>query len=135
MQSHRRRVAAIAVLAVLTAVPFAFASGGHMAAPTAPPRPVVQQRAALVVPDVLGQPYVFAKGALEDAGFSWYVASGKGFAANTVVSQRPAPGTRLVDTGAPLVTLTLTRNRSYGQSGTPDDKSPYHGTSVRVAPS
>jgi hypothetical protein len=135
MQSHRRRVAAIAVLALLTAMPFAFASGHRVAAPKAQPRPVVRQRATLVVPDVLGQPYVFAKGALEDAGFSWYVVNGKGFAANVVVSQRPAPGTRLVDTGAPLVTLTLARNRAYGQSGTPDNKSPYHGTSVRVAAS
>ena len=135
MQSHRRRVAAIAVLAVLTAVPFAFASGNRVAAPKAAARPVVRQRVTLIVPDMLGQPYVFAKGALEDAGFSWYVSNGKGFAANIVVAQTPAPGTRLVDTGAPLVKLRLARNRSYGQTGRPDNKSPYHGTALKVAPS
>ena len=135
MQSPRRRVVAIAVLTLLTAVPFAFAAGHRVVTPRAPMTPVVQKRVTVVVPDVLGQPYVFAKGALEDAGFSWYVANGNGFAANTVVSQTPAPGTRLVDTGAPLVALRLARNRSYDQRGTPDNKSPYHGTAVRVAAS
>src|SRR5262249_22170500 len=101
MQSPRSRVAAIAVLALLTAVPFAFAAGHSVVAQGASPKPVVLKRATVVVPDVTGQPYVFAKGALEDAGFAWHVANGKGFAANTVASQSPAPGTRLVDTGAP----------------------------------
>jgi PASTA domain len=134
--SPRRRVAAIAALAFLTAVPFTFAANRRMQ-PTPSPhlRPVVQKPATLAVPDVLGQPYVFAKGALEDAGLAWYVVNDKGFAANTVVSQTPAPGTRLVDTGAPLVKLEVERNRTYKQRGKPDNKSPYHGTSVRLAAS
>ena len=134
--SPRRRVAAIATLAFLTAVPFTFAANRSARATPSPPALLaVQKPATLVVPDVLGQPYVFAKGALEDAGLAWYVANDKGFAANTVVSQSPAPGTRLVDTGAPLVTLRVERNRTYKQRGKPDNKSPYHGTSVRVAAS
>jgi hypothetical protein len=134
--SPRRRVAAIAALAFLTAVPFAFATNHDALATTSqPPRFVVQKPATLVVPDVLGQAYVFAKGALEDAGLSWYVVDNQGFAANTVVSQSPAPGTRLVDTGAPLVTLKVVRNGTYTQRGRPDSKSPYHGTSVRLAAS
>jgi len=134
--SPRRRVAVIAALAFLTAVPFTFAANRSERATVSPPRHLaVQKPATLVVPDVLGQPYVFAKGALEDAGLAWYVANAKGFAANTVVSQRPAPGTRLVDTGAPLVTLRVERNPAYVQRGKPDNKSPYHGTSIRLAAS
>ncbi|MFL5937724.1 MAG: PASTA domain-containing protein [Gaiellaceae bacterium] len=134
--SPRRRVAAIAALAFLTAVPFAFASNHSVRATSSQPRRVVVQKpATLVVPDVLGQPYVFAKGALEDAGLAWYVVNNKGFPANTVISQSPAPGTKLVDTGAPLVTLKVDRNRTYTQRGRPDNKSPYHGTSVRLAAS
>jgi hypothetical protein len=134
--SPRRRVAAIAALAFLTAVPFAFAAN-HTSRGTPSPaaRVTAQKPATLVVPDVLGQPYVFAEGALEDAGLAWYVVGNKGFAANTVVSQSPAPGTKLVDTGAPLVTLKVDRNRTYMQRGRPDNKSPYHGTSVRLAAS
>ena len=113
-----------------------FASN-HSARATSPPplRVVVPKPSTLVVPNVLGQPYVFAKGALEDAGLAWHVVNNKGFAANTVISQSPAPGTKLVDTGAPLVTLRVDRNRTYTQRGRPDNKSPYHGTSVRLAAS
>jgi hypothetical protein len=136
MQSPRRRVAAIAALAFLTAVPFTFAANPRAAVAHAARRPVVVHRmTTVVVPNVLGQPYVFAKSALEDGGFAWRVTRGKGFAANVVVAQRPAPGTRLVDTGAPLVTLQLARNRSYGQNGTADDRSPYRATRLEVAPS
>ena len=47
----------------------------------------------LVVPNVSGQAYVFAKGTLQDAGFAWRVeGSVRGYAANTVVEQRPAAG-------------------------------------------
>jgi PASTA domain-containing protein len=137
MDSPVRRVAAIATVAFLTAVPFAFASNPRRASamPKAPLRPATRILTTLVVPEVQGQPYVFAEGALEDAGFSWHVAGGNGFAANTVVSQSPAPGTRVLDTGAPLVTLTVERNRVYGEHGKPSNKSPYRGTAVRRATS
>ena len=102
------------------------------------PRPVLvpaaPQPKPLVVPDVQGQAYVFAKGILQDNGYAWHVSGlVQGFASNTVVSQDPAPGTVLVDTGAPAITLTLERNPSYQERGTPDNNSPYPGTLVRVA--
>jgi hypothetical protein len=56
-----------------------------------------------------------------------------GYAANVVVSQSPAAGTLVVDTGAPLVTLTLKRNDSYPQSGEAADTSPYAATAVQQA--
>ncbi len=88
----------------------------------------------IVVPDVEGQAFVFAKGALEDAGFAWHVVgSVHGYAANTVVSQSPAAGTRVIDTGAPLITLTLKRNGSYGQTGEAQDAAPYAATALQPA--
>jgi beta-lactam-binding protein with PASTA domain len=88
----------------------------------------------LVVPQVRGQVYVFAKGILEDDGFAWQVIGGvQGYAGNVVVTQRPKPGTAVVDTGAPLVTLTLRHNRSFAEKGSPDNSSPYDGTAVELA--
>jgi hypothetical protein len=98
------------------------------AVPPAQPAPVVKP--TLVVPDVTGQAFVFAKGTLEDAGFAWRVTGGvHGYSANTVVSQSPGAGTKLVDTGAPVVTVTLKRGR-YAQAGEPEDVAPYLGTAV-----
>jgi hypothetical protein len=90
--------------------------------------------AVLVVPDVRGQAYVFAKGMLEDGGFAWRV-KGKveGYAANTVASQAPLPGTRVVDTGAPTIVLQLRRNRGYAQEGTPENAAPFTGSPIRLA--
>jgi hypothetical protein len=135
MDSPLRRVSAIVVLALLTAVPFTFAASPHAAAPKAPLRPAARTLPTLVVPDVLGQPYVFAEGTLEDAGLAWHVAGGNGFATAVVVAQTPGPGTRILNTGAPLVTLRVERNRAYPQRGKPDNKSPYRGTALRLAPS
>jgi beta-lactam-binding protein with PASTA domain len=87
----------------------------------------------LVVPDLRNEAFVFAKGQLQDAGFAWKVIGAPGYSANIVVSQTPAPGTKLVDTGAPLVTLTLKRNRQYGAKGVPQDTSPYSPTANRLA--
>ncbi len=85
----------------------------------------------LTVPDVRKKAYVFAKGILQDAGFAWRVeGSVKGFAANTVTAQRPAPGTKVIDNGAPLVVLGLSRNTTYGESGLPENSAPYKGTRV-----
>jgi len=85
----------------------------------------------LTVPDVRRKAYVFAKGILQDAGFAWRVqGSVKGFAANTVTVQNPAPGTKVIDNGAPVVVLGLSRNSSYGESGLPENSAPYKGTSV-----
>lgn len=86
----------------------------------------------LVVPDVRRQVFVFAKGMLEDSGFGWQVkGTVHGFASNRVVSQSPAPGLRVVDTGAPKITLELSRSGS--ESGTPEDVSPYGASLIRPA--
>jgi PASTA domain len=89
------------------------------------------KRHVLVVPDVRRQVFVFAKGMLEDDGFGWKVeGSVHGFAPNRVVSQSPAPGTRVVDTGSPMITLSLERDTSYAQEGSPEDRSPYTATKI-----
>ena len=127
------RVAAIVVLAVPATATITFAASKKLdATKHAVAKPtVVATRPPLVVPDVRGQAYVFAKGILEDAGFSWRVATRNGYSANDVVSQAPAPGTRVVDTGAPTVTLQLTKSRHYAQKGTPENASPFTGTPLR----
>jgi PASTA domain-containing protein len=85
----------------------------------------------LTVPQVTGQAYVFAKGILQDDGFAWRVqGSVRGFAGNTVVDQVPAPGSVVLDTGAPTVTLTLARNHAYPELGAPENVAPYAGTSA-----
>jgi hypothetical protein len=94
-------------------------------------QPLTQKRATLVVPDLRRQAFVFAKGALRDAGFAWRVVGPvKGYAANAVLTQSPAPGTRVIDTGAPLIKVTLSRNSKYPQDGAPEDISPYKATAV-----
>ena len=99
--------------------------------PNASATPAAQPE--LIVPSVSGQAYVFAKGILEDAGFAWHVAgSVHGYSSNRVVTQSPAAGTRVVDTGAPTVTLRLVRG-PYDQLGQPADNSPYSGTAIRLA--
>jgi PASTA domain len=88
-------------------------------------------RTTLVVPDVRGQAYVFAKVILEDAGFAWRVQGAvDGFAVNLVASQLPAPGARVLDTGAPTIALRLDRNARYRETGVPENFSPYRGTRV-----
>ena len=128
------RVAALVALGVLASATLTWAAEKKLTAP----KPVKVSAAAVragvvVVPDVEGQAYVFAKGILEDNGFAWHAGGAGGYAANIVVGQSPAPGTRVVDTGAPLVTLTLKRNAHYAQKGTPDNASPYPATEVRLA--
>jgi hypothetical protein len=54
----------------------------------------------------------------------------KGYAGNTVVTQEPVAGSIVQDTGAPRITLTLSRNANYPERGEPDNRSPYAGTTV-----
>src|SRR5580765_3582900 len=130
------KTALLALVALLGTAGLTFAAQQQLSAtPTSTPAAAapVQQRATLVVPDLAGQAFVFAKGVLQDAGFSWRVVSGvRGYAANIVVSQSPIAGTKVYDTGAPLVKLTLKRNSKYGQDGSPQDISPYRATEVEV---
>ncbi|MFN8188485.1 MAG: PASTA domain-containing protein [Gaiellales bacterium] len=92
------------------------------------------ERAILLVPDVRGLPYVFAKGVLEDGGFAWRV-EGKveGYAVNLVAEQSVPPGAEVVNTGAPTVILTLRRSSAYEEVGLPDERSPFPGTKVVMA--
>lgn len=102
----------------------------HVATTTTTTTETTQQ--TLVVPDVRTQAFVFAKGLLGDAGFSWRVSgSVQGYSANTVATQSPAPGTQVVDTGAPLIVLTLAR--SGKQIGLPEDASTVPATRVKLA--
>lgn len=95
--------------------------------------PVAPGPATLTVPDVTAQAYVFAKGILQDHGFAWHVGGAvQGYAANTVSLQRPAPGTVVLDNGAPTITLTLARNPQYIEKGTPDNDAPYAGTAIQL---
>jgi hypothetical protein len=85
----------------------------------------------LTVPDVRGKAYVFAKGILQDAGLAWRVRGGvQGYAANAVVWQSPAAGSRIIDNGAPTVSVRLSKNSAYGERGLPENESPYLGTRV-----
>jgi hypothetical protein len=127
------RLAVLVLVALGATAGLTFAAGSDLATPPAvttpsgPPGP-------LVVPDVRHQAFVFAKGTLGDAGFAWRVVGPvHGYAPNVVVLQSPEPGTRVVDTGAPLVTLTLERNSGYAEGGEPADSSPYPATAVEPA--
>jgi hypothetical protein len=85
----------------------------------------------LTVPDVRGKAYVFAKGILQDAGLAWRVRGRvQGYAANAVVWQSPAPGSRIIDNGSPTVSVRLSKNSAYGERGLPENESPYLGTRV-----
>jgi beta-lactam-binding protein with PASTA domain len=126
------RLAIVGVVLLLASATLAVGAAKRLTAvPKGAPAPLTA--ATMVVPDVTGQAFVFAKGTLEDTGFAWrVVGSVHGYAANKVASQTPAAGTRVVDTGAPTITLGLERT-AYPERGEPEDVSPYVGTSVRLA--
>ena len=128
------RAVLVAVVWILGTAAFTFAADSTIVGRSPSSEPA--QPAApteLVVPAVVGQAYVFAKGILEDAGFAWRVeGSVRGYSSNRVLTQSPAPGTRVVDTGAPTVTLRLVRG-PYQQLGEPADSAPYRGTAIRLA--
>ena len=132
--SVRLSALVLGVVALLATAALTYAANQQI---TSTPRATPQLKAVpltLVVPDVTRQAYVFAKGILVDSGFSWKVQGGvRGYSANTVAAQSPAPGTRVLDNGAPTIVLTLRRNAKYGQKGSPEDVSPYAGTPVRLA--
>lgn len=127
------RVGLIACAIGLVTGTLAFAATSTLSTPAAPATaPVAAKPEPLVVPDVRKQAYVFAKGSLEQGGFAWRVqGSVPGFAANVVVSQSPAPGTRVLADGAPIIILRLSRNGAYAQEGLPENASPYAGKPAR----
>ena len=128
------RLIALVVIWLLAAASWTLAAGGPTPSDPAATTPAAGEPAApevLVVPDVQKQTYVFAKGILQDDGFAWRVKGKvKGFAANTVATQTPAPGTKVIDNGAPTVVVTLKRSSEYEERGVPENESPYEGTPV-----
>ena len=128
------RAVLVALVWVLATAAFTFAADSTIVGPSRSSAPAqAAQPQELVVPSVVGQAYVFAKGILEDAGFAWHVSgSVHGYSSNRVLTQSPAPGTRVVDTGAPTIGLRLVRG-PYEQLGTPVDSPPYRGTAIRLA--
>ena len=124
------RLAIVGVVLLLASATLAVGAAKRMTAvPNGAPAPVAV--ATLVVPDVSGQAFVFAKGTLEDTGFAWQViGSVHGYAVNNVASQSPPAGTRVRDTGAPTISVTLKRT-PYPERGNPEDVSPYAGTSLQ----
>jgi beta-lactam-binding protein with PASTA domain len=131
----RRFLLPVAVLVALMMAAITYAAGQRLAVAPSPTGTRAQTTVlTVVVPDVRRESFVFAKGRLQDAGFAWRVVGRVlGYPANTVVSQSPAPGTKLVDTGAPLITLTLELNKQYAPQGEPQDTSPYEPTANKLA--
>ena len=99
------RLAAIGAVLLFASATLTWGAAQRLTAiPPKPSTPVAKP--TVVVPDVTGQAFVFAKGTLEDAGFAWHV-SGRvhGYAANSVATQRPAglqPRARRDDSGTQL---------------------------------
>ena len=127
------RIVALTAILVLGSATISFAAGNQFGAATTPNEVTVAPPRLVTIPDVRGQAYVFAKGTLEEGGFAWRVGGAvQGYPANTVVSQVPAAGTRVVDTGMPTIQLGLARNGSYAQEGAPENTSPYDGTAIKL---
>jgi hypothetical protein len=124
------RVTAVAAAVLLVSATISLAADKPVARK---PAARAATRQVLTVPDVRGQVFVFASGALEDGGFGWKVRGAvHGFPANVVSSQRPKPGTRVIDTGAPTITLWLSPGNAP-QLGAPQDRSPYGASLIRRA--
>ena len=128
------RLVALMALAAISTAAVAVAAPGSASEPIARPvsfRPVAPDQ-PLVVPDVRGQAHVFAKVSLEERGFAWKVRGRvRGYAANVVVQQSPAPGTRVYDTGQPLIVLELASTGRQARHGRPEDRSSYGGSRIR----
>jgi outer membrane biosynthesis protein TonB len=126
------RIVALTAILVLGSATISFAAQGQFSAQPTSNEVEVAPTKLVTVPDVRGQAYVFAKGTLEEAGFAWrVVGSVQGYPANSVASQTPAAGTRIVDTGMPTIQLGLSKNGGYSQEGTPENASPYDGTAIK----
>jgi len=112
----------VALAALLTSATITFAMTGDPSPDVESPpqiRPVTA-----VVPEVVGLPYVFAKGMLSDAGYAWRVEGEvEGYAGNIVASQKPAPGTKLAAKDASPIVLHLKRNPEYQERGVPENSS------------
>jgi hypothetical protein len=125
------RLLALTVIWLLGAATFTLAAEKKAVTPTQTVASQAAKPTLLTVPDVRGKAYVFAKGILQDSGLAWRVqGSVQGYAANSVVYQSPRAGARVVDNGAPTVTLRLSKNSAYGERGLPENEAPYPGTRI-----
>jgi hypothetical protein len=125
------RLLALTVIWLLGAATFTLAAEKKAVTPTQTVASQAAKPTLLTVPDVRGKAYVFAKGILQDSGLAWRVqGSVQGYAANSVVYQSPRAGARVVDNGAPTVTLRLSKNSAYGERGLPENEAPYSGTRI-----
>jgi PASTA domain len=124
------RLTAVAAAGLLVSATISLAADKPTMATTPATHPHTSQQ-VMTVPDVRGQLFVFASGALEDGGFGWKVRGPvEGYPANVVVSQSPQPGAHVLDTGAPTITLHLARGKG-AQLGEPQDRSPYGASLIR----
>lgn len=125
--SRLPRLVVVGIVLLLASATLAVGAAKRLTAvPPAAPAPV--EPPTMMVPDLAGQAFVFAKGTLEDSGFAWKViGSVHGYSVNEVVSQSPPAGTKVRDTGAPTIVVKLART-SYPEKGEPEDLSPYVGT-------
>jgi hypothetical protein len=125
------RLLALTVIWLLGAATFTLAAEKKATTPTQTVASQAAKPTLLTVPDVRGKAYVFAKGILQDSGLAWRVQGPiQGYAANSVVYQSSRPGARVVDNGAPTVTLRLSKNSVYGERGLPENEAPYPGTRI-----
>jgi hypothetical protein len=125
------RIAVLVVGVLSLTAGLTYAAGSDVPSAPTPTTTTAAPIPPVVVPDVRNEPFVFAKGMLEDAGFAWQVVgAAQGFPANVVIAQSPAPGVRLVQTGAPLITLTLRQVSKYA-GGEAENVSPYAATAVQ----
>src|SRR5438105_13360135 len=103
------RLAVLGAVLMLASATLAVGAAKRMSAvPKGAPAPVPV--ATVVVPDITGQAFVFAKGTLEDTGRAWKVVGGvHGDAANRVARQTPAAGPGRSESGAPAERMTPDR--------------------------
>ena len=122
------RLTAVAAAGLLVSATISLAADK----PTVAKKPAhaAKPQQVMVVPDVRGQLFVFASGALEDNGFGWKVRGGvEGYPSNLVVAQAPQPGTHVLNTGNPTITLHLARKGA--QLGEPQNRSPYGASLIK----
>ncbi|HZQ81375.1 MAG TPA: PASTA domain-containing protein [Gaiellaceae bacterium] len=134
-----RRLIALTFVWLLATAAITYAASRRIASPPTATPPTttttttVAGPATIAVPDVRNQAYVFAEGVLSDAGFSWHVTGPvQGYAADTVVTQSPKPGTQVVNTGSPTITLTLAKAKGVKEAGVPENTSPTVGTKLEL---
>src|SRR5438046_155664 len=122
----RLALLAIGVLVLAGAVGYVFLSRGSGTSQGSKADQAQQEALAvarigkppIAVPNVVGEVLVNAKEDLDAAGLAWEVIGPvKAYHTNVVAKESPAAGTRVVDTGAPLVTLQLKRNPTQPESG------------------